>query len=321
MFIFTFYGCKEKIIETKNETGIWTKIESGITNALYDIDFIDEKNGWIVGDGSVIIHTKDGGDSWQLQLCPAEEILWAVDFIDTENGWICSQNSILKTTDGGENWEIKYNENLGEGRFRDIKFLNRDKGFVVGGRGSFGANGILLTTEDGGETWTQTTINNLSTLTHISIVDEGIIWICGYGGTTLSSKDKGYNWYKNDFNFSPAPSLTSIQFIDNNFGYTSSRDDYLGFYITTDGGISWTQVNEEGFKIIGGVQAFIFITQKKGWLCNFPFGRLLKTEDGGKSWNYDSEFRERINSFHFINSGLGWGVGSKGYILKYSINN
>lgn len=85
--------------------------------------------------------------------------------------------------DGGENWEVKYHKDLGEGRFRDIQFLDANIGFVVGGRESFGSTGVLLKTNAGGKTWQQASLSKLSTLTHISIVDKKNIWVCGFGGT------------------------------------------------------------------------------------------------------------------------------------------
>ena len=34
---------------------------------LYDVQFIDPKTGWIVGEFGKIYHTKDGGETWTEQ--------------------------------------------------------------------------------------------------------------------------------------------------------------------------------------------------------------------------------------------------------------
>lgn len=318
LFCFFLQSCSENATGVNNGIGTWTKVESGLTNWLYDIDFPDEQNGWIVGDSGIILNSGNGGESWNLQSCPTEDILFAVDFVDNKNGWACSRNAILGTTNGGETWEIKYIEDLDEGRFRDIQFLNQNTGFVVGGKGSFGSIGVLLKTNDGGESWQEATPQSLSTLTHISIVNDKNIWVCGFGGTILFTTDIGLTWTKRNLNISPSPSLTRIQFIDQKNGWTSSRDDYLGFYITIDGGRNWLGISEESFKIIGGVQSFYFIDNKRGWMCNFPFDRILRTTDGGLTWQYDSEIRQKINSFFFVENKTGWAIGSNGSILKYS---
>ena len=315
-------------VNDKIENGIWIKVESGVTNWLYDVDFTDDQNGWVVGDSGIILHSTDGGESWEQQTCPNEDLLRAVDFTDIINGWICSRYSILSTKNGGKSWEIIYSEDLGEGRFRDIKFLNKNIGFVVGGKGSFGSTGVLLKTEDGGETWQQASLNSLPTLTHISIANEQNIWICGFGGTILSTKDMGLTWKKRNLNISPSPSLTTIQFVDKYNGWVGSRDDWLGFYRTTDGGNTWIRRSKESLLILG-VNTFFFIDVLNGWLGTFPGAgpyAIAQTTDGGQTWKFlpeDMNVRD-ITSFCFINKDLGWAVGwevvntnPEGVIIRY----
>jgi len=296
---------------------------------LNDVDFPDDQNGWVVGDNGVILNSKNGGETWQRQICPVEGSLMAVDFVDNKNGWICSRDSILRTTNGGESWKIKYSEDLGEGRFRDIQFLNKNIGFVVGGKGYFGSIGVLLKTENGGETWQKDSSNNLPTLTHISIVDEQSIWVCGVNGTILLSTDVGLTWTKKNLNISPSPYLTTIQFVDQYNGWACSDANYLlGFYRTTDGGNIWIQKSRDSLYFLG-IQTFFFIDPLNGWLSTFLGGQLAKTIDGGLKWEYLPEDKAivHIYSFYFRNKNLGWAVGLKalnfkavGVILLYRNN-
>jgi photosystem II stability/assembly factor-like uncharacterized protein len=319
--LIIIFGCDKNISESNDsEINGWIKIKSSTSAQLYDVDFVNEKDGWVVGDSGVILRSTDGGESWQRQTCPIEDYLFTVDFIDIKNGWICSRNSILRTTNGGKNWEVIYSKDLDEGRFRDIQFITKRTGFVVGGKGSFGSIGVLIKTEDGGETWQQSSLDNSPTLTHISIADEQNIWICGFGGTILSTSDTGLTWTNGNLNILPAPSLTTIQFVDKYNGWVGSRDDYLGFYLTTDGGDKWIRISEESFQVVCGVLSFYFINKNRGWMCNFPFDRILRTEDAGSIWQYDSEIKQRVNSFHFCGGKTGWAVGDYGGILKCSIN-
>jgi photosystem II stability/assembly factor-like uncharacterized protein len=39
----------------------WTKQNSGTTNTLYSVCFVDSLSGWAVGDGGIILHTVNGG--------------------------------------------------------------------------------------------------------------------------------------------------------------------------------------------------------------------------------------------------------------------
>ncbi|PIU58307.1 MAG: hypothetical protein COS89_01055 [Deltaproteobacteria bacterium CG07_land_8_20_14_0_80_38_7] len=323
------FGCEKNISNYYDcEINGWTKIKSGISARLYDVDFVDEYYGWVVGDSGLILNSEDGDEKWDNQISPVNETLFAVDFVDKNNGWICGRYSILKTIDGGKNWELRYNDDLGSGRFRDIKYLDKNTGFAVGGRGSFGSIGVLLKTEDGGETWQQGSLNRLPTLTHISIVNEQNIWICGFGGTILSTTDIGLTWTKRNLNISPSPSLTTIQFVDQYNGWVGSRDDWLGFFRTTDGGNTWIQRSKESLSIFG-VHTFFFIDALNGWLGTFPGARhyaIAQTTDGGQTWEFLPEDMNvyNITSFCFINKDLGWAVGlelvntnAEGVILLY----
>ena len=77
-----------------------------------------------MGDSGTILHTDDGGDTWRRQVFPFEQLpdyeddadLFAVEFIDTLTGFISSWNSIFKTINGGETWNIKYSKNLNSGK-------------------------------------------------------------------------------------------------------------------------------------------------------------------------------------------------------------
>jgi len=329
--LIIIFGCDKNISESNDsEINGWTKIKSGIASPLYDVDFVDEYNGWIVGDSGVILNTKNGGETWEKQLCPTDEILFALDFIDANCGWICSRNSILRTTNGGKSWEIKYSEDLGEGRFRDIQFFNLNTGFVVGGRGSFGSQGILYKTEDGGETWQDVVPQDITTLTHISIVDKQNIWICGFGGTILNTADLGLSWIHKNLNVSSPQYLTTVQFVDHYNGWVGADDDsWLGFFRTTDGGSTWIQRSSESWPVFLGVQTFFFIDALNGWLATIPGAgpyAILQTTDGGKTWKFLQEEMNvnDIKSFFFINKDLGWAVGleavntkPEGVILRY----
>ena len=45
------------------------EVESGVTEDLQDIEFIDSTIGWIVG-GSTVLRTDDGGTTWQTHASP-----------------------------------------------------------------------------------------------------------------------------------------------------------------------------------------------------------------------------------------------------------
>ena len=58
-------------------------------------------NGWVVGDSGIIIHTSDGGNTWEYQESGTIEDLLSVCFVNTYNGWICGDSGVILHTDNG----------------------------------------------------------------------------------------------------------------------------------------------------------------------------------------------------------------------------
>jgi len=60
-------------IKMSTDGGIsWVSQNSGTTNTLYTLDFVDENYGWICGDGGAILHTINGGTPVELVSFNAE---------------------------------------------------------------------------------------------------------------------------------------------------------------------------------------------------------------------------------------------------------
>jgi photosystem II stability/assembly factor-like uncharacterized protein len=81
---------------------------------LTSIHFIDGNEGWAVGNckigngkgfSGVILHTKDGGVSWQYTAGKINEINFdRVFFSDPQHGWLATSTSIYRTHDWGKTW-------------------------------------------------------------------------------------------------------------------------------------------------------------------------------------------------------------------------
>jgi len=86
----------------------WSQIDLETQANPLDIDFVDDKNGFLVGTDRLILETNDGGITWNERNLdiPSEGNfrLISVDFKNQE-GWIAGQPGlILHTIDGGKNW-------------------------------------------------------------------------------------------------------------------------------------------------------------------------------------------------------------------------
>ena len=80
---------------------------SGQSNerVLWRTYFINEKVGWAVAEFGTILHTKNGGRTWESQESNSPYFLLGVFFVDERTGWaIGNGGAIIHTSDGGKTW-------------------------------------------------------------------------------------------------------------------------------------------------------------------------------------------------------------------------
>lgn len=161
---------------------------------LTSIQFIDWKRGWAAGGpGGNIYYTDDAGLTWQRQgLSSVEHTIEAIHFNNHEKGWAAYQNTIVHTTDGGQNWnEQNQISELESFEVSDITFLNDTIGFAIG---NYHEEGIILKSENGGKNWQ--TIYNLpqQTLQALFFLTKETGWITGSNGNIIHTTDGGESW-------------------------------------------------------------------------------------------------------------------------------
>jgi hypothetical protein len=57
--------------------------------------------GWAVGNEGTILHTFDGGLTWEYQESGTQADLFSVSFADENHGWICGDSAVILYTDNG----------------------------------------------------------------------------------------------------------------------------------------------------------------------------------------------------------------------------
>jgi photosystem II stability/assembly factor-like uncharacterized protein len=115
---------------------------------LYDIFFLDDKEGWIVGDWGTVMHTTDSGEQWSILRMGLFPHLFAASFRDSQVGCAVGQNgTFLITCDGGVSWNSQPALDIEDSLF---KVILRDKFGVA-----VGEQGLVLQTSDGGAHWSR----------------------------------------------------------------------------------------------------------------------------------------------------------------------
>ena len=94
-------GLVNKILKTSNGGATWEKITNTGLNNDYNpkcVFFLDANNGWIgsrqenSSDNAIILHTTNGGSSWEIQSTPSPDSLFSIYFWDINNGWFTADS-------------------------------------------------------------------------------------------------------------------------------------------------------------------------------------------------------------------------------------
>lgn len=256
-------------------------------------------------------------------------------FRDLSLGWaVNSAGQILKTTDGGGTWGLKFQTPLLPGGrpiyLRCITFANALSGWA----GTLTLGQRLYRTSDGGESWRA--VNGLPAAAPVKVcglfaVNEDVVYGSGTndpsdGAAMIKSVDGGESWTAWDM--SPhASSLIDVYFLTPDRGWVvggfsdNPRPTYDNvrpvILATEDGGKTWEDRLKPlradfpegtwGWKIQ-------FLDDRLGFVSleNMTRAFIVKTADGGRTWTkFAVTENANIEGIGFLNAMEGW-VGGWG---------
>jgi photosystem II stability/assembly factor-like uncharacterized protein len=261
-------------------------------------------------------------------------------FRDLNTGWaVNSDGQILKTTNGGDRWDIKFQTPLTPtGRpiyLRCLAFASE----LVGWAGTLTQEQRLFGTRDGGESWKA--VENLPAgapekVCGLWAVNQSVVYGSGTndprdGAGIIKTVDGGQTWTSVDMS-AHAHSLIDIYFPTPDQGWVvggfsnqpnPSYDNVKPVILRTeDGGKTWDDrlksMRSEfpegtwGWKIQ-------FLDNQLGFVSleNFTQAFILKTTDGGKSWTkLPVTDNANLEGVGFLNATEGWvgGWGDEGFV-------
>jgi len=117
--------------------------------------------------------------------------LFAVEFVNDDIGFIAGYSgTVLRTQDGGKNWEAFY---IGRDELvRRMSFVDENTGWAVGHRGS------IFHTKDAGQTWEiQKELPGVY-LRDVDFVDRNNGWVVGHDTGIWHTSDGGKNWQQQE---------------------------------------------------------------------------------------------------------------------------
>ncbi|EMY79949.1 hypothetical protein pgond44_14378 [Psychroflexus gondwanensis ACAM 44] len=245
-----------------------------------------------------------------------------VRFWDENNGFVIGGSSLLTTNNGGVSWvtyELPHYQAFSYKPLNDIELIDSNKAFV------FGADGIILFTENKGIDWERRIgINGLENFTGVDFINNDLGYLVGVNDYLVNDKaflyktiDGGETWFEVTSNISSIDygnfSPNDILFLNENIGFLWGGNE---FYKTIDGGETWLEVNNPSNSYIQKLQ---FIDSQTAYLSGGNY--IYKTIDGGNSWSQTSYYIQwTTGAFTVNNDFMFYSINAYSGILKTSIN-
>ncbi len=136
--------------------------------------------------------TTNGGKDWtRVSLNINDPFITSIFFLDDQTGWAtgyyqANVGVVLKTTNGGLNWDVTYLPKI-EGYWPQcINFADKNDGWVVG-LGDF--VGAIFHSLDGGESWNPVKLRTETAFMRIVFPDTSEGWLLGDNGEILHTSN------------------------------------------------------------------------------------------------------------------------------------
>ncbi len=309
------------------------------------IDGVSDKVAWATGrDGSgdgadftVFTRTTDGGGTWNGAEITCDATAFSmISGLNKDTAFIAaygsgSSNQILKTTDGGENWDEVLAGAGSSSFFNVVHFFDDNNGFVQGDPESDEFE--LYITSDCGENWTRVDGANIpdpnsgseyGIVGHYTAVED-TIWFTTNEGRIYKSEDKGATWEVYDIYTGSNGTYIDVAFDDggqNGLAHVQLTDggSVVGneLYQTTDGGETWTEnTSYTGYFYYSGISSIpgepnTFVSVGADY--ETPRMGVSYTTDGGKTWkDYAAYYQNKqFISVDFVSSSRGYAGAFQG---------
>lgn len=244
----------------------WTKQPLNTNDNVNEIYFRNDDNGYLLA-GKHIFITNDGGKSWR-----ENQVIKSVDFqgripeflsvrfSGKKKGWIVGSinnkdeevidSLVLQTQDSGETWN-RVTVPSDKLELYHVDFVNDETGWVVGDKG------IILATNDGGQTWKKQNAGTDASLFNVDFRDANNGVVVGSKGTILRTENGGSTWEK--VTAPVVKKFLRVNFINDKTGFIVGGGGTI--LRTEDKGKTWTKINSQTTESLYG----LFSDKKSSW--------------------------------------------------------
>ncbi len=287
---------------------------------LHAIQFVDNKEGWAVGDEGVIWHTIDGGGEWERQPTGVRSSLRSICFLTPYIGWVGGREELpngggstgvlLYTRDGGLKWHrvtLNVMPGLNCVRFRDNKV-----GFVAGDGTDQYPSGVFQTT-DGGRTWDPVTGPRATTWLAAEFSD-------GQNGALAGAWNRLATFRRDNVHMVDVDSLGGRSL--RGLHLQEKRGIAVGdgglILLSDDGGTTWGIGDLKlPTEVLSSLDFnAVYSAGKHVWVAGRPGSVMLHSADQGETWELQQTGQPLpLHGVFFKDEAHGWAVGELGTIL------
>jgi photosystem II stability/assembly factor-like uncharacterized protein len=273
-------GGNGALLSTRDGGRNWVSMRRPTEDALRDLYFADEREGWLVCERSIyLLKEKDEPRTY-----------------------------LMNTRDGGASW-----------RRVDVSGMDRDARLVralftpEGRAWAFGEAGVLYATRDGGQSWVRQRVPTHHLLLGGAFLNGAEGWLVGAGATLLRTSDGGETWRASTIRGLGEVRFTAVSFVDRWRGWAVGGGGRV--FATTDGGQTW---RAQASNTIADLYDVRFLNAMEGWAVGAE-GTVIHTTDGGRRWAREaSGTTHPLERLFFVNRERGWAVGFGGTIIAYA---
>lgn len=271
-------GTDGSLLSTSDGGASWTPIRRFTTDAIVQVHFTDEMNGWLLCQrniyargrdaASYLRKTIDGGQTWEkIEFEDSgRERVTKLLFSKTGGGTAFGEGGIFyKLQEDGRTWKKSISA---------IHYLLMDGAYADDSIGAIvGAGGSILFTENLGLTWDKASLlgdGNENKLNAIFFVGPKAGWAVGSGGTIFHETAGGRLWRQQDSG--TAANLNDVYFTNSSNGWAVGDDGTI--IRTRNGGSTWFDVNSH---VTHRLEKITFVG-RKGWAVGFGGTVLMYDE-------------------------------------------
>jgi len=296
----------------------WKIISVPTDSNLLDIAFTNNpQHGYLVGSNATLLETNDGGNTWKpitLQLDEQKYRFDSVSFAGKE-GWIAGEPGLLlHTTDEGASWSrIPLSEKL-PGSPIAVKALADNTAEMATDVGA------IYKTTDGGKNWKAQVESAVGVVRNLERSADGKYIAVSAKGSFYSTWEPGQDaWVPHNRNSSRR--VENMGFTENGQLWLLARGGQVQFSDPTKPE-EWQKAKYPELSTSWGLLDLAYRTPDEIWVGGGS-GNLLRSGDGGKTWEKDREIEEVAANLYkivFLEPERGFIIGDRGVLLKYLPN-